>query len=102
MFVRLPDGVWPTGYLVEPSGKVYGLDRTEAMISLAQKNAEEAGVTNVEYLLGTIESIPLPAGSVDVISNCVINLASDKDVLREGYRVLKRGGNWRSLILCPS
>jgi arsenite methyltransferase len=76
------------------SGKVYGLDMTEDMISLARRNAEEAGVTNVEYLLGTMESIPLPNGSVDVIiSNCVLNLASDKDVVfREAYRVLKNGG----------
>ena len=81
--------------LVGTSGKVYGLDMTEAMISLARKNAEEAGVTNVEYLLGTMESIPLADGSVDVIiSNCVINLAADKDiVLQEAYRVLKEGGN---------
>jgi len=76
------------------SGKVYGLDMTEDMILLARNNAEEAGVTNVEYLLGRLESIPLPAESVDVIiSNCVINLASDKDlVLREAYRVLRKGG----------
>jgi len=80
--------------LVGASGKVYGLDMTEAMITLARSNAEEAGVSNVEYLLGTMESIPLPDGSVDVIiSNCVINLASDKDVvLQEAYRVLKEGG----------
>ena len=67
---------------------------TEDMISLARRNAEEAGATNVEYLLGTMESIPLPNGSVDVIiSNCVLNLASDKDVVfREAYRVLKNGG----------
>ena len=79
---------------VGPSGKVYGLDMTEDMIRLAIRNAEEAGITNVEFLLGTMESIPLPDESIDVlISNCVINLAENKDVvLREAYRVLKRGG----------
>ena len=79
---------------VGASGKVYGLDMTEDMVFLARRNAEEAGVSNVEYFWGTMESIPLPSESVDVIiSNCVINLASDKDiVLREGFRVLRKGG----------
>jgi arsenite methyltransferase len=77
-------------------GKVYGLDMTESMISLAQKNVAEAGVTNIEFLHGNMESIPLPDNAVDVIiSNCVINLAADKDiVLREAYRVLKKGGQF--------
>lgn len=76
------------------SGKVYGLDMTESMISLARKNVEDAGITNVEFILGTMESIPLDAETIDVvISNCVVNLASNKDiVLNEAYRVLKKGG----------
>jgi len=80
--------------LVGPTGKVYGLDMTEEMILLARKNAEDASVTNVEFLLGSIDSIPLPDDSIDIIiSNCVINLATDKDiVLLETYRVLKKGG----------
>ena len=80
--------------LVGTSGKVYGLDMTESMISLAKKNVEDAGITNVEFILGTMESIPLDADTIDVvISNCVVNLASNKDiVLSEAYRVLKRGG----------
>ena len=79
---------------VGPTGKVYGLDMTPEMIELARKNQVEAGVENAEFLLGTIENIPLPDQSVDVIiSNCVINLAADKDVvLREAFRVLKHGG----------
>ncbi len=79
---------------VGPTGKVYGLDMTPEMVDLARKNQKEAGVTNVEFLQGTIEQIPLPDGSVDVIvSNCVINLAPDKDqVLREAFRVLRPGG----------
>jgi SAM-dependent methyltransferase len=79
---------------VGPSGKVYGLDMTPEMIELARRNQGEAGVENAEFLLGTIEHIPLPDASVDVIiSNCVINLAADKDaVLREAFRVLKSGG----------
>ena len=79
---------------VGPTGKVYGLDMTPEMVELARANQAEAGVTNAEFLLGTIESIPLPDQSVDVIiSNCVINLAADKDVvLAEAYRVLKPGG----------
>ncbi len=81
---------------VGPTGKVYGLDMTDEMLALARDNQRKAGVTNVEFLKGTIDAIPLPAGSVDVIiSNCVINLASDKDaVLREAFRVLKPGGRF--------
>jgi arsenite methyltransferase len=81
---------------VGPSGKVYGLDMTDEMLVLARENQRKAGVTNVEFLKGTIEAIPLPADSVDVvISNCVINLSNDKDaVLREAFRVLKPGGRF--------
>ncbi|HET7618593.1 MAG TPA: arsenite methyltransferase [Vicinamibacterales bacterium] len=81
---------------VGPSGKAYGLDMTDEMLALARENQRKAGVTNVEFLKGTIESIPLPDRSVDVIiSNCVINLSSDKDaVLREAFRVLKPGGRF--------
>jgi arsenite methyltransferase len=79
---------------VGPAGKVYGLDMTDEMLALARANQKKAGVTNVEFLKGEIENIPLPDSSVDVIiSNCVINLSGDKDrVLREAYRVLKPGG----------
>ena len=79
---------------VGPTGKAYGLDMTDEMLTLARRNAAEAGVTNVEFLRGRIEEIPLPAESVDVIiSNCVINLSGDKaKVLREAFRVLKPGG----------
>jgi arsenite methyltransferase len=81
---------------VGPTGKVYGLDMTDDMLSLARENQRKAGATNVEFLKGTIESIPLPDNTVDVIiSNCVINLSSDKDaVLREAFRVLKPGGRF--------
>jgi SAM-dependent methyltransferase len=81
---------------VGPTGKVYGLDMTDEMLALARENQRRSSVTNVEFLKGTIESIPLPANSVDVIiSNCVINLSSDKDaVLREAFRVLKPGGRF--------
>src|SRR5205823_2004537 len=81
---------------VGPTGKAYGLDMTDEMLALARENQRKAGVANVEFLKGTIESIPLPANSVDVIiSNCVINLSSDKDaVLREAFRVLKPGGRF--------
>jgi SAM-dependent methyltransferase len=81
---------------VGPSGKVYGLDMTEEMLALARENQRRAGATNVEFLKGTIEAIPLPDNSVDVIiSNCVINLSTDKDaVLREAFRVLKPGGRF--------
>ena len=79
---------------VGATGVAYGLDMTDEMLSLARKNAEEAGVTNVHFLKGVIEEIPLPADSVDVvISNCVINLSVDKAaVLTEMARVLKPGG----------
>ena len=79
---------------VGPSGRAIGLDMTDEMLDLAVRNATEAGVDNVEFVRGTIEAIPLPAGSVDVvISNCVINLAADKaQVFREIARVLRPGG----------
>ena len=79
---------------VGPTGKAYGLDMTDDMLDLARRNQAEAGVDNVEFLKGTIENIPLPDRTVDVIiSNCVINLSSDKErVLRESYRVLAPGG----------
>ena len=81
---------------VGPTGKVYGLDMTEEMLALARENQRKAGATNVEFLKGTIEAIPLPDQSVDVIiSNCVINLSIDKDaVLREAFRVLRPGGRF--------
>ena len=81
---------------VGPEGKAYGLDMTDEMLALARENQRKAGVTNVEFLKGEIENIPLPDSSVDVvISNCVINLSADKDrVLREAYRVLKPGGRF--------
>jgi arsenite methyltransferase len=81
---------------VGSTGKAYGLDMTDEMLSLANANKLKAGVENVEFLKGEIESIPLPDNSVDVvISNCVINLSADKDaVLREAYRVLKPGGRF--------
>ena len=81
---------------VGPTGKAYGLDMTDEMLALARENQRKAGATNVEFLKGTIESIPLPDNSVDVIiSNCVINLSGDKDaVLREAFRVLKPGGRF--------
>lgn len=81
---------------VGPKGKAYGLDMTDDMIELARENQQKAGVTNVEFLKGTIEQIPLPDESVDVIlSNCVINLSADKPrVLREAFRVLKPGGRF--------
>ena len=81
---------------VGPTGKVFGLDMTDEMLALARDNQRRAGATNVEFLKGTIEAIPLPDNSVDVIiSNCVINLSSDKDaVLREAFRVLKPGGRF--------
>ena len=79
---------------VGPTGKAYGLDMTDEMLDLANRNKAKAGVDNVEFLHGHIEAIPLPASSVDVvISNCVINLSTDKDqVLREAFRVLRPGG----------
>jgi arsenite methyltransferase len=79
---------------VGPTGKAYGLDMTEEMLALALGNAAQAGATNVEFLKGQIEAIPLPAETVDVvISNCVVNLSTDKPaVFAETYRVLKPGG----------
>jgi arsenite methyltransferase len=81
---------------VGPTGKAYGLDMTDDMLTLARENQRKAGAENVEFLKGEIEAIPLPDNSVDVIiSNCVINLSADKDkVLREAFRVLKPGGRF--------
>jgi len=81
---------------VGPTGKAYGLDMTDEMLTLARTNQQAAGVTNVEFLKGEIENIPLPPSSVDVIiSNCVINLSSDKRrVLAEAFRVLRPGGRF--------
>jgi arsenite methyltransferase len=81
---------------VGPTGKAYGLDMTDEMLALARENQQRAGLTNVEFLKGDIEHIPLPDDSVDVIiSNCVINLSSDKDrVIAEALRVLKPGGRF--------
>jgi arsenite methyltransferase len=79
---------------VSPGGRAYGLDMTDEMLELAEKNRVEAGTENVEFLKGEIENIPLPEGHFDVvISNCVINLSTDKArVMGEAYRVLKPGG----------
>jgi SAM-dependent methyltransferase len=79
---------------VGPTGRAFGLDMTDEMLALAQRNAAAAGATNVEWLKGHIEAIPLPAASIDVvISNCVVNLAADKPaVFREIARVLRPGG----------
>ena len=81
---------------VGPTGKAYGLDMTDEMLALARENQQKAGLTNVEFLKGEIEHIPLPDNSVDVIiSNCVINLSADKDrVVAEAFRVLKPGGRF--------
>ena len=81
---------------VGPTGKAYGLDMTDEMLALALENKAKAGATNVEFLKGHIESIPLPSNTVDVIiSNCVINLSGDKrKVLAEAFRVLKPGGRF--------
>jgi ubiquinone/menaquinone biosynthesis C-methylase UbiE len=81
---------------VGPTGKAYGLDMTDEMLALAEENKRKSGLTNVEFLKGEIENIPLPDNSVDVIiSNCVINLSGDKDrVIREAFRVLKPGGRF--------
>ena len=81
---------------VGPTGKAYGLDMTDEMLELARENQRKAGATNVEFLRGEIENIPLPDDSVDVIiSNCVINLSADKRrVLAEAFRVLKPGGRF--------
>jgi 2-polyprenyl-3-methyl-5-hydroxy-6-metoxy-1,4-benzoquinol methylase len=81
---------------VGPTGKAYGLDMTDDMLALARENQRKSGLTNVEFLKGEIENIPLPDNSVDVIiSNCVINLSGDKrKVIREAFRVLKPGGRF--------
>ena len=81
---------------VGPTGKAYGLDMTDEMLALAEENTRKSGLTNVEFLKGEIEHIPLPDNSVDVIiSNCVINLSGDKDrVISEAFRVLKPGGRF--------
>jgi arsenite methyltransferase len=81
---------------VGPIGKAYGLDMTDEMLALAEDNKRKSGLTNVEFLRGEIEHVPLPDNSVDVIiSNCVINLSGDKDrVLHEAFRVLKPGGRF--------
>jgi arsenite methyltransferase len=81
---------------VAPGGKAYGVDMTDEMLELARKNQAEAGVENVEFLKGQIEDVPLPDEQVDVvISNCVINLSTDKpSVISEAYRVLKPGGRF--------
>jgi SAM-dependent methyltransferase len=81
---------------VGPGGKVYGVDMTDEMLDLARTNAATAGATNVEFVKGTIEAVPLPGASVDVvISNCVINLSTDKPaVLGEAYRLLRPGGRF--------
>lgn len=81
---------------VGPEGMAYGLDMTPEMLELAERNRAEAGLTNVKFMLGSIEQVPLPDAAVDVvISNCVINLSPDKDaVLRESFRVLRPGGRF--------
>jgi SAM-dependent methyltransferase len=81
---------------IGPTGKAYGLDITDEMLALAEENKRKSGLTNVEFLKGEIENIPLPDNAVDVIiSNCVINLSGDKDrVMREAFRVLKPGGRF--------
>lgn len=81
---------------VSPGGKAYGLDMTDEMLELARKNQREAGAENVEFLKGEIEDVPLPANHVDIVmSNCVINLSTDKErVFSEAFRVLKPGGRF--------
>jgi ubiquinone/menaquinone biosynthesis C-methylase UbiE len=81
---------------VGPTGRAYGLDMTDEMLELARRNQDEAGIVNADFIKGTIEKVPLPASSIDVvISNCVINLSGDKPtVFREAIRVLKPGGRF--------
>jgi arsenite methyltransferase len=81
---------------VGPTGKAYGLDMTDEMLSLAEQNKRESGLTDVELLKGETENVPLPDSAVDVIiSNCVVNLSGDKHrVLQEEFRVLKPGGRF--------
>ena len=81
---------------VSPGGHAYGVDMTDEMLALAKSHREKAGVSNATFLKGTIENVPLPDGSVDVvISNCVINLAEDKGaVIKEAFRVLRPGGRF--------
>ena len=81
---------------IAPGGTAYGLDLTPEMLELAERNRDDAGLENARFMLGSIEDVPLPDGSVDVvISNCVINLSPDKDaVLREAFRVLRPGGRF--------
>lgn len=88
--------VLPSAKRVGPTGFVYGVDMTDEMLALALENKAKAGATNVAFLKGRIEDVPLPANSVDVvISNCVINLAADKSlVLKDAFRVLKPGGHF--------
>jgi arsenite methyltransferase len=85
-----------SAHRVGPTGKAYGLDMTDEMLALANENKKRAGATNVEFLKGEIENIPLPDNTVDVIiSNCVVNLSGDKRrVLQEAFRVLKPGGRF--------
>lgn len=85
-----------SAHRVGPTGKAYGLDMTDDMLRLARENQKKSGLTNVEFLRGEIENIPLPSETVDVIiSNCVINLSADKQrVVNEAYRVLNKGGRF--------
>jgi arsenite methyltransferase len=85
-----------SAHRVGPTGKAYGVDMTDEMLALARENKRKSGLTNVEFLRGEIENIPLPSETVDVIiSNCVINLSADKArVIREAYRVLNPGGRF--------
>ena len=85
-----------SAHRVGPTGKAYGLDMTDEMLELARENRKKSGLTNVEFLRGEIENIPLPSETVDVIiSNCVINLSADKPrVINEAYRVLNPGGRF--------
>jgi len=85
-----------SAHRVGPTGKAYGLDMTDEMLTLARENQKKSGLTNVEFLRGEIENIPLPSETVDVIiSNCVINLSADKPrVINEAYRVLNPGGRF--------